>query len=89
MPDNPHFVQGLYELVFSDFFVLKFLMFLNKLCIYGSNGLWSSATSISDGIFPLKLVRFSTKETPEKSLLTIQLFLAIFTDFLGKNMALE
>ena len=36
---------------FLDFFVLNFLKFLNKLCIYGANGLWSGATSISDGIF--------------------------------------
>ena len=29
----------------------KVLKFLNKLCVYGSNGLWSGATFISDGIF--------------------------------------
>ena len=36
---------------FLDFFVLNFLKFLNKLWNYGENGLWSGATSISDGIF--------------------------------------
>ena len=28
-------------------------MFLNLLCFYGLDGLWSGATSISDGIFSL------------------------------------
>ena len=40
-----------YMYCFLDFFVLNFLKFLNKLCFYGANGLWSGATSISDGIF--------------------------------------
>ena len=36
---------------FLDFFVFDFLKFLKRLCIYRSNGLWSGATPISDGIF--------------------------------------
>ena len=39
------------SICFLNLFVLNFLMFLNKLCIYESNGLQSGATSISDGIF--------------------------------------
>ena len=35
----------------SGRYVLNFLTFKFVLCIYGSNGLWSGATSISDGIF--------------------------------------
>ena len=40
-----------YMYCFLNFFVFNFLKFLNKLCIYGANGLWSGATSIFDGIF--------------------------------------
>ena len=40
-----------YMYSYLDFFVLNFPEFLNKLCIYGANGLWSGATPISDGIF--------------------------------------
>ena len=49
-PDNPHFVQGLYVLFFR-FFCFKFSKVLKQIMFYGANGLWSGATSISDGIF--------------------------------------
>ena len=42
-----------YMNMFLRFFRFKFFKFLNRLCVYGSNGLWSGATPISDGIFVL------------------------------------
>ena len=44
-----------YMNMFLRFFRFKFFKFLNRLCIYGSNGLWSGATPISDGIFSFSL----------------------------------
>ena len=41
---------------FLDLLVLYIPKFLNKLCIYRSNGLWSGATSISDGIFMMTIL---------------------------------
>ena len=43
-----------YMNLFLRFFFLNFLKFLNRLYIYRSNGLWSGATPISDGIFFIK-----------------------------------
>ena len=40
-----------YMYCFLDFFCFKFSKVLKQIMFYGANGLWSGATSISDGIF--------------------------------------
>ena len=50
-PDNPPLICGLEIFCHIIIIILNFLMFLNLLCSYGVDGLWSGATSISDGIF--------------------------------------
>ena len=52
-PDNPPLICGLEIFCHMIIIILNFLMFLNLLCSYGVDGLWSGATSISDGIFHL------------------------------------
>ena len=62
MPNSGRFVRlcvrltflnllKVYMNLFLRFFCFEFLKFFNWLCIYRSNGLWSGATPISDGIF--------------------------------------
>ena len=50
-PDDPPLVCGLKIFCLRIIIILNLLMFLNLLCSYGLDGLWSGATSISDGIF--------------------------------------
>ena len=51
MPNNPPLICGLEIFCHIIIIILNSLMFLNLLCSYGLDGLWSGATSISDGIF--------------------------------------
>ena len=57
---------------FLDFFVFSFLKFSNRLCIYGSNGLWSGDTPISDGIFVFRSDRSSLRSNLPLSVVRIQ-----------------
>ena len=79
MPNSGRFVRlcvrltifnllKVYMNLFSDFFVLNFLKFLNRLRIYGANGLWSGATPISDGIFIVCDCSSDEQDIPENKL---------------------
>ena len=58
-PDDPPLVCGLKIFCLRIIIILNLLMFLNLLCSYGLEGLWSGATSISDGIFEIIVTKHS------------------------------
>ena len=51
-----------YMNLYLRFLHFNFLKFLNRLCNYGSNGSWSGATPISDGIFKVIMPEVSLEE---------------------------
>ena len=76
-PDDPPLVCGLKIFCLRIIIILNLLMFLNLLCSYGLDGLWSGATSISDGIFCQDGVRqskFLQKKVQSNNNIKQQLF---------------